>query len=172
MADVLSLGGISFNDFDYSPPEAMPAGGKQAMKVHKLPGGSRVIDTLGPDEDDIAWSGFFFGNDAYDNCVALDAMRAAGNVVALLFAGQYRDVIVNHFVYRIRRLPAWCEYEISCTVSQNPALGDLTANAPSSASVDNLVQQDLNSANATQDATIEDENAQDATTFSDNSELE
>ena len=39
MADVLTLGGISFTG--YSPPDKMGAGGKQAMVVHKLPGGSR-----------------------------------------------------------------------------------------------------------------------------------
>jgi hypothetical protein len=47
MASVLTLGGIVFDDF--STPSAMGAGGKQAMVIHKLPGGSRVIDTLGLD---------------------------------------------------------------------------------------------------------------------------
>ena len=55
MPDTLTLGGISFDGF--STPHAMGAGGKQAMVVHKLPGGRRVIDTLGPDEDNITWSG-------------------------------------------------------------------------------------------------------------------
>lgn len=40
MADTLTLAGIAFTG--YSPPEAMGAGGRQAMVVHKLPGGSRV----------------------------------------------------------------------------------------------------------------------------------
>ena len=61
MADTLTLGGISFDGF--STPSHMGAGGKQAMVIHKLPGGSRVIDTLGPDDENISWSGEFFGND-------------------------------------------------------------------------------------------------------------
>ena len=44
MADVLTLGGIAFDDF--STPTNMGAGGDQAMVVRKLPGGARVIEAL------------------------------------------------------------------------------------------------------------------------------
>jgi hypothetical protein len=122
--DILVLGGIAFTN--YSPPEYMMAGGKQAMVVHKLPGGARVIDTLGPDEADITWQGFFFGNDAYSNVLLLDSMRAAGNVIGLSWGGEAtRQVIISEFIYHIRRLPVWVEYNITCTVYENPALGDL-----------------------------------------------
>lgn len=141
MADTLSVGGIAFDQF--STPRAMGAGGRQSLVVHKLPGGGRVVDTLGPDEDDISWSGFFYGDFAYDNALALDAMRASGQVVPLIFAGQFRSVIVEHFSYRIRRLPAWVEYEINCMVYQNPALGGLTAAVTS---IDSLVLSDLTQA--------------------------
>ena len=55
--DVLTVAGIPFTDF--APPDAMPGGGDQAMVGHKLPGGQRVIDILGPDEADVTWSGKF-----------------------------------------------------------------------------------------------------------------
>ncbi|WP_024516856.1 hypothetical protein [Bradyrhizobium sp. Tv2a-2] len=136
--DVLTLGGIVFDDF--STPETMMGGGQQAMVVHKLPGGARVIDTLGPDEADIAWRGFLFGDNAYNTALALDAMRAAGQVVPLSWGGQFRSVIVNTFIYRVRRMPVWVFYEVICTVTQNPLLGALSA-VPSS--IDTLVQGDL-----------------------------
>lgn len=136
--DVLSLGGIVFDD--YSTPEVMMGGGNQAMVVHKLPGGARVIDTLGPDESDIVWRGFFFGNNAYNTVLALDAMRAAGQVLPLSWGGQFRSVIINTFLYRVRRMPAWVFYEISCTVAQNPLLGNLS---PTPSSIDVLVTSDL-----------------------------
>lgn len=139
MVDTLTLAGISFDGF--STPRAMGAGGKQAMVIHKLPGGARVIDTLGPDEDNIVWSGEFFGNDAYSNAVALDGIRAAGAVVSLTFAGQFRSVIIDHFAYKIRRLPVWVEYEISCLVYMNPSLGVLGASAPGG--IDTLILSDL-----------------------------
>lgn len=141
MADVLILGGITFDDF--STPEKMGAGGNQAMVVHKLPGGARVIDTLGPDEANITWSGFFFGNNSYSNALALDGMRAAGQVVQLTFAGQFRSVIIDTFKYEIRRLPVWVEYSVSCTVYQNPALGSTVV---TSTSIDSLVGSDIDAA--------------------------
>lgn len=139
--DVLSLGGFIFTD--YSPPSSMPAGGRQAMVVHKLPGGARVIDTLGPDDADIHWEGTFFSDTAYSDALLLDAMRADGQVLPLTFAGQFRLVIISDFVYRIRRLPVWVEYSITCTVYQNPMQGNLGA---VSSSIDALVSADLDTA--------------------------
>lgn len=136
--DVLTLGGITFGDF--STPETMMGGGKQAMIVHKLPGGARVIDTLGPDEDDVSWRGQFFGNNAYNYVLQLDAMRAAGQVLPLTWGGQYRSVIIKRFVYHVKRLPVLVYYEIVCTVYQNPSLGILGS---ATQSIDTLVLSDL-----------------------------
>lgn len=141
MADVLTLGGITFDEF--STPTEMMGGGNQAMVVHKLPGGNRVIDTLGPDEASITWSGFFFGNNAYVTALALDGLRAAGQVLPLTWGGQFRSVIIENFTYKVRRMPAWVNYSISCTVYQNPALGNLST---SPSSFDTLVSSDLSSA--------------------------
>lgn len=138
MSDVLTLGGIAFDQF--STPMGFGAGGKQHLVIHKLPGGQRVIDTLGPDESDISWNGFFFNNNAYDNALAINAMRASGQVVPLIFAGQFRSVIVEAFEYNIRRLPVWVEYRINCVVYQNPSLG---AVGTTLSSVDTLILSDL-----------------------------
>ena len=123
MADVLTLDGVAFTG--YSTPDVMMGGGKQAMVVHKLPGGSRVIDLLGPDEHQIVWKGHFFDSNAYGTALTLDAMRAAGGVRSLQWGGQSRAVIIDDFVYRVRRLPVWVEYAIVCTVVTNPSLGAL-----------------------------------------------
>jgi hypothetical protein len=128
--DRLILAGIVFENFDYAPPTKMPFGGQQAMVVHKLPGGTRVIDTLGPDEDDITWSGFFFTANALYNCQVLDALRGQGQVVTLTFAGMTRKVVIKHFRAAIRRYPNWVEYEISCVVSENPLLGPVAGGTP------------------------------------------
>jgi hypothetical protein len=141
--DTLSLGGITFDNF--STPDHMMGGGRQSMVVHKLPGGARVVDTLGPDEANVAWNGFFYGNNAYASVLALDALRASGTTVPLIFGGQYRSVIVESFAYQIRRLPVWIEYQISCLVYQNPSLGALgTAVASAAGSIDSMISSDLN----------------------------
>lgn len=126
MTDQLILGGVVFQPSDYSSPQRMPFGGAQAMIVHKLPGGSRVIDTLGPDEDDISWVGFFHCDNALQQCQKLDAMRAAGKVITLTYAGMSRQVIIRHFKPNIRRYPHLIDYEIACTVSANPSFGIVT----------------------------------------------
>lgn len=138
MPDVLTLGGFSFDG--YSTPADMMGGGRQAMVVHKLPGGARVIDTLGPDEAPIVWSGFFWGSDAYSNALALDGMRAAGQVVPLTWGGQFRSVIIEQFIYKVKRLPVWVEYSICCTVYQNPQLGGVGV---SFSSADSMVLSDI-----------------------------
>jgi hypothetical protein len=121
--DQLILAGFVFQNFDYCVPSHAPFGGQQAMIVHKLPGGSRVIDTLGPDEDDISWNGFFFTPNALYYCQQLDALRGAGQQVNLTYAGMTRKVVIKHFKANIRRYPHWIEYEISCTVAVSPHLG-------------------------------------------------
>jgi hypothetical protein len=141
--DVLNLGGVTFTA--YSTPDVMGAGGKQIMIVHKLPGGSRVIDTLGPDENQISWRGHMFDDFAYARCLQLDAMRAAGAVLPLTWGGQFRSVIIADFAYRVRRLPVWVEYSIDCTVVTNPQLGNIAQQVSTSES---LVQQDFTSADA------------------------
>src|ERR1019366_8262807 len=123
ISDVLILGPITFTNF--SPPEKMPFGGKQAMGVHKLLGRQRVIDTMGPDDADIRWEGKFFGTNAYNDCLDLDSLRAGGFVLPLSYAGQGYAVVIGHFMADIRRLPLWVEYSISCVISSNGAHGAL-----------------------------------------------
>ena len=122
--DVLLLGPIAFTD--YSPPECLPFGGRQQMAVHKLIGGQRVIDTLGPDDEDIQWSGRFFGAGALSTCLALDSLRAAGQVLPLSYAG------MGYTVRGYSPSASMVEYKIRCVVSTNGAHGLLGAIVPSS----------------------------------------
>ena len=123
--DLLSLGGLVFDD--WSTPDKMMFGGKHSAVVHKLPGGARVVDLLGPDEADIVFRGTFFGDAAYESALALDALRAAGQVVPLTFGGQYRLVIIQEALPVIERYPHLVTFTVSCLVVQNPMLGALGA---------------------------------------------
>ena len=136
--DQVILGGFVLDGF--AAPQVMIGGGKQAMAVHKLPGGSRVIDTLGPDEADIPIAGQLYDANAYATCLALDAMRAAGSQVPLIWGGAFRMVIVAEFRYTVHRFPNWCDYSILCVVASNPAQGVLGAIA---STVGALVSSDL-----------------------------
>jgi hypothetical protein len=136
--DVLILGGIAFTGF--STPDRMMFGGRQAMVVHKLPGGSRVIDTLGPDDAAIAWHGQLFDDTGLAMAIALDGMRSSGAVQSLSFAGLSRSVIIDEFLPRIARLPIWIEYSIICTVVKNSSQGGLL---PATGQLDSLITSDL-----------------------------
>jgi len=141
MPDVLSLGGIVFQNF--SPPERMPWGGRQAMAVHKLLGGQRVIDTMGPDDRDIIWHGFFFENDALQIVQSLDALRVAGQALPLSWGAESAIFVISEFNPDMRRFPVYIEYSITCVVSQNGSQGALGAIATG---VGSLVTADLSSA--------------------------
>lgn len=138
--DYLVLGGIVFDD--WSTPEKIPFGGKHALKVHKLPGGDRVIDLLGPDQDDIKWSGQFWGEDSPSKVAALDAMRIDGSPVGLSFAGNSYTVIVQEFVPTVVHFPQEYTYEISCLVTNNPGQGG----GGSATTFADLVSADMSSA--------------------------
>ncbi len=119
--DQLVLGGVVFDD--WMTPEGMPFGGEQRLKVHKLPGGSRVTDILGPDEMDIAFTGIIWANNAAGTAAMLNAMRIAGNPVSLTFGGNFYTVILQRCILTIRRYPQWYLYDICCSVVSAPASG-------------------------------------------------
>jgi hypothetical protein len=139
--DVLVLGGIAFDN--WSTPERMPFGGKQAMAVHKLPGGARVVDTLGPDENDIMFTGQMYNNNAYGVADELDSMRIAGAQIPLTFAGRFYLGIIAEVHVDIRRFPQLVEYHVNFLVVQNSMAGVLGAIA---STVSSLVTSDMSTA--------------------------
>ena len=136
--DTLILGGLIFDD--WSTPSTMPFGGKHAMAVHKLPGGARVVDTLGPDERDLTWTGTFWGDGAYENALALNGLRQSGSVLPLSFGGQSYQVVIAEALVDIRRLPQYATYTVNCIVAGNPMAGNL-GSQPST--VDTTVSADI-----------------------------
>ncbi len=117
---LLILGSFQFVDFEV--PGEVSFGGAQKLAVHKLIGGTRVIDVMGRDDSDVTWSGIFSGNDAGDRARLLDAMRVAGQPLNLTW---------NEFCYAvlIEKLdmtfcnPWWIPYHIACTVVADKAQG-------------------------------------------------
>jgi hypothetical protein len=136
--DVLALGPIIFSDF--SIPERMPFGGSQMLKKHKLIGGQRVIDTLGPDDRDLTWSGIFWGDNALAAAQEVDALRALGQPLGLSWGGGSYIVVIESFTPDVQRLPQCVPYSITVVIARNNQHGDLNARPQG---VDSLVQGDL-----------------------------
>jgi hypothetical protein len=127
----LTLGSVTLAAFEI--PGRVQFGGKQALAVHQLPGGVRVIDAMGRDDTDISWSGILSGGDASGRARLLDAMRAAGSAITLswdVFA--YSVVIAD--LQLVYHNPWWIPYHVICKIVTDqaqyvtpPTLTDATA---------------------------------------------
>lgn len=138
---------VNLGDFEFADtevPAKIPFGGSQALAVHKLIGGTRVIDAMGPDDDALEWSGLFFGQNATERALSLEAMRVAGLQQSLTWGKFSYSVIVKEFhadYERFYQIP----YRISCEVVANLTTPVTTG---SSATVDTAINGDA--ATATQ----------------------
>ena len=91
----VTLGDIVLQGFEV--PEAMPWGGQQQLIQHKLPGGARVVDSMGPDDRDIQFSGKFLGSDAVVRARQVDVLRLTGEPIQCTWGDFSRTVIVADF---------------------------------------------------------------------------
>ncbi|HUM08744.1 MAG TPA: hypothetical protein VLT37_07710 [Acidocella sp.] len=109
----LTLGGVAFRDMEV--PEAISFGGRQRVAVQELLGGGRTVQALGVDEGVITFSGIFSGADAAARAQLLDAARAAGVALPLVWDSFYYLVIVETFAAEYRKQNL-IPFEIVCVV--------------------------------------------------------
>lgn len=134
----LTLGGFVFDS--YAIPEMVPQGGEHKLVVHKLIGGNRVVDAMGPDDADISWSGRFQGPTAIANATALDQLRKAGAQLPLVVDSQFYTVAIKKFEWDYQR-PYQILYRITCVVVSS--VGGAIAQP---ATLDTLVASDMTNA--------------------------
>jgi len=106
-------------------PARISIGGAQAVTIHKLPGGGRIIDAMGADQGVIAWRGLFIGPDAARRARALDMMRQQGSPRILSFGDYTFNVVIVHHEYDYKDRGAVISYRIRCEIVPDPA-GDGT----------------------------------------------
>ena len=114
----LTLGPVAFAGFEL--PSSVTLGGSQRLAIHRLPGGVRVIDALGPEPSDITFSGIFSGPDAAERARLLDTIRVSGMALPLAWDAFLYTVILARFSADYRS-PWWIPYKISCTVVRDEA---------------------------------------------------
>ena len=135
----IQLGDFTFADFEV--PEELPFGGEQALGVHKLIGGQKVVDAMGWFPRDITFSGRFRGPDATDRA----------RYVQSLFNGQSLTFVWDDFRYQVVGKtfdPIYQRfYEVPYTLTLE-VVSDLTApiTVVPSTSVDDQVNADVSSA--------------------------
>jgi hypothetical protein len=114
----LLLGPVLLQAFELPP--AISWGGAQALHIHKLPGGTRIIDAMGRDDAAITWTGIFTGSDCGLRARTIDLMRANGSIWPLTWDSFFYSVVIDRFEADYRR-PNWIPYRISCTVLRDEA---------------------------------------------------
>lgn len=116
------LGDFVFRDWEI--PEKISWGGAQKVNVHKLVGGDRVIDSMGPDHADLTWSAAFLSDDATERAYTIDKMRKDGQVRPFTFGGRFYNVVVSNFSAEQRML-SWIPYTITLTVQRDDSIGGI-----------------------------------------------
>jgi hypothetical protein len=115
---VLMLGPVVFQDFEI--PSGINFGGRHLLAVHQLTDGRRVVDSIGPDESEISFSGTFSGVDATLRARILNSLRVAGGELNLTWDVFFYTVVLSHFNADYEN-PVWIPYKISCTVVRDEA---------------------------------------------------
>ena len=118
MSDYVLLGPLLLQSFEL--PQTIKWGGAQRLVVHNLPGGIRVIDSLGRADDDITWSGVFSGTDAMVRARALDLLRAGGAIWPLTWSTFFYSVIIKSCEIDYTK-SNWLPYRVTCTVVRDEA---------------------------------------------------
>lgn len=141
MADVvLQLGDFTFQRNEI--PESIAFGGEQALVVHRLVGGTKVVDAMGDFTGPISWTGWIEGPDAVSRARQLIAMRAAGAPMVLSWSELQFAVVIREFdpdFHRFYKIP----YRIVCEVVE-----DLTLSTAGTGdfSIDDLINGDMSAA--------------------------
>lgn len=94
-------------------PDRLQVGGRQMMVVHRLPGGGRVVDTLGNDPGRLELTGKFLGPNAQTRAQTIEKMRLRGVPVVFSVAGMALQVWIVRFVYSYEAKGALCSYELT-----------------------------------------------------------
>ena len=108
-ADGLVLGPVVFQAFEV--PEWVRFGGRQRLAVHAMPGGGRVVDALGADDLDLAWSGAFSGTDGAERAQVLDELRRAGQPLLCAWGSWAYQVMIAEFEAHASG-PWWVPYRL------------------------------------------------------------
>jgi hypothetical protein len=119
----LILGPVRFRDFEVPP--SITFGGSQRLAVHQLQNGSRIIDSMGPVDADISFSGAFSGPDATARAVQIDSLRSEGAPLSLIWSQFFYMVLIERFE-AIYNNSLWIPYRISCTVAFDDTIAATT----------------------------------------------
>ena len=110
----IRVGPVGLKDFEV--PNAVSFGGQQRVSVHRLFGGSRVVQPLGAELTTICFEGAFTGADADARFRAVDSLRISGEPVWLSW-GNFRHAVIVQMLHAQYRSPWWIQFRINCVAA-------------------------------------------------------
>lgn len=116
MATQLKIDDFEFKGFEV--PDFITFGGAQCLAVHKLPGGERIIDSLGRDDAPLEWEGVFTGKSALSRAQFLDGYRVRGAIHKLTWGTFSFNVVIREFRPKYERA-FHIPYRIVCEVVED-----------------------------------------------------
>ena len=136
----VTLGGFVFSGATFAVPGQMKWGASQVVVRHRLPGGTVIVDAMGPDWPPISWSGSFDGPGASDQAKALSALTKAGALLTLTWQDRIFLVVIRQLTVT-DKLPSWVPYQITCDVVAD---ADQIAGPPAPPSLLQQITADIN----------------------------
>ena len=116
MATRLLIDSFEFQGFEV--PDSITLGGSQSLAIHKLPGGVKIIDSMGRDDAPLEWSGIFTGSDALNRVNYLDSWRVRGQIHKLTIGINSYNIVIKEFRPKFER--SWhIPYRIVCEVVED-----------------------------------------------------
>jgi hypothetical protein len=124
----IQLGSVGLSAFEV--PSSVKFGGTQRVVVHRLYGGGRVVECLGPDPGEISFEGAFTGPDAARRARTVENMRVSGQPVWLTWDSFGFNVLVQTLAIDYRT-PWWIGFHVVCVVASadGPGITTLAAAA-------------------------------------------
>jgi hypothetical protein len=112
----LSLGSVQFYDEEH--PDELPLELQQVMAVHQIPGGGKVIQSLGPQMPPVTWKGnlVVVGSTTPNARIfQINRMHASGSVQRLSYGPFAYDVVVKYWK-PVPKNANWATYEITVEI--------------------------------------------------------
>lgn len=109
-------------------PTRIVIGGAHLAAIHKLPGGGRVIDAMGPDDGAVVWQGVFIGPTAASRVRTVDAIRISGQPCTLAFGDYMFEIMIVEFQYSYESRGAVISYHLRAEKTA-PATQDVSQTA-------------------------------------------
>ncbi len=149
MAIQLVLAGqsASISFLETELPQQITWGGTHLLSVHQLIGGRRILDSLGPSDAPLAWSGVFLTSSAVDRARFCDTLRRTGEPCTLQWGDFSYSGVVQSFSADYTRGGLYVPYRITLEVAEDKTGYVDAAPQPSVAA---QITSDMNRANLLQ----------------------